>query len=100
MLSQAGSGAFIHRTVAAETGGGPANERRPMQNTQPESAFRLRPAERPPLSYGQTMKVSQQQMNLILMAVEHGYREAGRGKNLEGALAGVFDLYEVAQQEG
>ncbi len=34
-------------------------------------------------------------MNLILMAVEHGFREAERGKNLEGALAGVFALYRV-----
>lgn len=39
--------------------------------------------------------VTQQQMNLILMAVEHGFREHERGKNLEGALAGVFEMYEV-----
>lgn len=41
------------------------------------------------------LKVTQQQMNIILMAVEHGFREGERGKNLEGALASVFDLYEV-----
>lgn len=39
--------------------------------------------------------VTPQQMNLILMAVEHGFREHERGKNLEGALAGVFALYQV-----
>ena len=42
------------------------------------------------------LAVSQGQMNLILMAVEHGFREGERGKNLEGALASVFELYEVA----
>ncbi len=42
------------------------------------------------------LQITQQQMNLILMAVEHGFREHERGKNLEGALAGVFELYEVA----
>ncbi len=36
--------------------------------------------------------ITQQQMNLILTAVEHGFE---RGKNLEGALASVFDLYQV-----
>jgi hypothetical protein len=39
--------------------------------------------------------VSQQQMNLILMAVEHGFREHERGKNLQGALASVFEIYRV-----
>jgi hypothetical protein len=43
------------------------------------------------------MKISHQQMNLILMAVEHGFREGERGKNLQGALASVFELYEVAE---
>jgi len=35
------------------------------------------------------------QMNLVLMAVEHGFRECERGKNLQGALEGVFRLYKV-----
>lgn len=39
--------------------------------------------------------VTHQQMNLILMAVEHGFREHERGKNLQGALSSVFDLYRV-----
>lgn len=39
--------------------------------------------------------VTQEQMNLILMAVEHGFREHERGKNLQGALEGVFKLYQV-----
>lgn len=44
--------------------------------------------------------VTQGQMNLILTAVEHGFREHERGKNLEGALAGVFQLYRVAAVAG
>lgn len=40
--------------------------------------------------------VTQREMNLILMALEHGFRECERGKNLEAALVGVFDLYRVA----
>lgn len=39
--------------------------------------------------------VTNSQMNLILMAVEHGFREHERGKNLQGALASVFELYCV-----
>ena len=41
------------------------------------------------------MKISHQQMNLILMAVEHGVRQCEKGNNLQAALASVFDLYEV-----
>ncbi len=41
------------------------------------------------------MKVTNQQMNLILMAVEHGVRQAEKGNNLQAALASVFDLFEV-----
>lgn len=41
------------------------------------------------------IQITQQQMNLILMAVEHGFREYERGKNLQGALASVFALYRV-----
>ncbi len=43
--------------------------------------------------------ISQAQMNTFLIAVEHGFREHERGKNLEGALASVFDLYEVKKPE-
>lgn len=39
--------------------------------------------------------ISQQQMNLILMAVEHGYRQCEKGNNLEAALVSVFSLYVV-----
>lgn len=41
------------------------------------------------------LKISQQQMNLILMAVEHGVRQCEKGRNLQAALASVFELYEV-----
>lgn len=43
------------------------------------------------------IKISQAQMNTFLVAVEHGFREHERGKNLQGALASVFELYEVAK---
>lgn len=45
------------------------------------------------------IEVTQTQMNLILAAVEHGFREGERGKNLEAALSGVFELYAVAPVE-
>jgi len=41
------------------------------------------------------IKISHQQMNVILMAVEHGFRQAEKGKNLQEALASVFKLFEV-----
>lgn len=44
-------------------------------------------------------KVTQSQMNLILMAVEYGVRQCEKGKNLQAALEGVFELYEVAAPE-
>ncbi len=43
------------------------------------------------------IKVTLSQMNLLLAAVEHGFRENERGKNLQGALASVFDMYEVTK---
>lgn len=42
------------------------------------------------------ISISHEQMNLILMAVEHGFREHERGSNLQGALASVFKLYRIA----
>jgi len=42
--------------------------------------------------------LTQGQMNLVLMAVEHGFREHERGKNLQGALESVFKLYKVVSQ--
>jgi hypothetical protein len=39
--------------------------------------------------------VTQTQMNLLLTAVEYGFRAHEHGKNLQAALAGVNDLYEV-----
>ncbi len=43
----------------------------------------------------QRICVSHGQMNIILMAVEHGFRQCERGANLETALKSVFDLYEI-----
>jgi hypothetical protein len=45
------------------------------------------------------IRVTLGQMNMLLVAVEHGFREHERGKNLQGALASVYDLYEVAKPE-
>lgn len=42
------------------------------------------------------IKITHAQMNLILMAVEHGFRQHERGNNLQGALAIILDLYEIA----
>lgn len=39
--------------------------------------------------------ITQGQMNLVLMAVEHGFRQCEKGNNLEAARASVFELYEV-----
>lgn len=45
------------------------------------------------------IQVTQQQMNLILMAVEYGYKQAEKGNNLEAAWRSIFDLYEVKKPE-
>lgn len=39
------------------------------------------------------IEITQTQMNLMLAAVEHGFRACERGKNLESALSGLLDLY-------
>jgi hypothetical protein len=41
------------------------------------------------------IKLTQSQMNVMLLAVEHGYRQCEKGHNLQAALASVFELYEV-----
>src|SRR5690348_121297 len=38
--------------------------------------------------------LTQSQMNLMLVAVEHGFKQCEKGLNLEAALVSVFDLYE------
>lgn len=43
------------------------------------------------------IKLTQGQMNIMLVAVEHGYRQCEKGANLGTALASVYDLYEVAK---
>lgn len=43
------------------------------------------------------IKITQGQMNLMLAAVEHGFREHERGKNLQAAIASIFDMYEVTK---
>lgn len=35
------------------------------------------------------------QMNVMLVAVEHGFKQCEKGNNLQAALASVYDLYEV-----
>lgn len=39
--------------------------------------------------------LTQSQMNVMLVAVEHGFKQCEKGNNLQAALASVFDLYEV-----
>jgi len=41
------------------------------------------------------IEITQTQMNLMLAAVEHGFKARERGQNLEAALLGVMDLYAV-----
>lgn len=43
--------------------------------------------------------ITQGQMNLVLMAVEHGFKQREKGNNLEAALASVFELYEVKRPD-
>lgn len=43
------------------------------------------------------VKISQSQMNVMLLAVEHGYKQCEKGHNLQAAMASVFELYEVAK---
>jgi len=43
--------------------------------------------------------LTQSQMNLMLVAVEHGFKQCEKGFNLEAALMSVFDLYEVKKPE-
>lgn len=43
--------------------------------------------------------LTQSQMNVMLLAVEHGYKQCEKGHNLQAALASVFDLYEVKKPE-
>lgn len=41
------------------------------------------------------VKVPLTQMNLILVAVEYGFKQCERGKNLDAAFLSVYDLFEV-----
>jgi hypothetical protein len=41
------------------------------------------------------IKVTQAEMNSILVGVEHGFKEAEKGKNLQAAMASVFDHFEL-----
>lgn len=43
------------------------------------------------------IKLTQAQMNIMLVAVEHGYKQCEKGMNLQAAMASVFDLYEVTK---
>ncbi len=43
------------------------------------------------------IKISLGQMNLMLMAVEHGFKQHEKGKNLDAAWASLYDMYEVAK---
>lgn len=39
--------------------------------------------------------LTQDKMNVMLLAVEHGYKQCEKGHNLQAALASVFEIYEV-----
>lgn len=41
------------------------------------------------------IKLTQSQMNIMLLAVEHGFKQHEKGNNLEAALMSIYDLYEV-----
>lgn len=41
------------------------------------------------------VRISEGQMRLILIAVEHGFRQYEKGQNLQAALASVHDMYRV-----
>lgn len=41
------------------------------------------------------IKLTNSQMNLMLVAVEHGFQQCEKGNNLEAAFMSVYDLYEV-----
>ena len=43
--------------------------------------------------------LTQNQMNVMLVAVEHGFRAREKGQSLEAAMASVFDIYEVKKPE-
>lgn len=45
------------------------------------------------------IKLTQGQMNVMLLAVEHGYKQHEKGASLEAALASVFELYDVQKSE-
>jgi hypothetical protein len=42
------------------------------------------------------IRITMSQMNTMLVAVEHGYKQREKGNSIEQALASVYDLYEVA----
>ena len=67
---------------------------------RPVTTKQLREYHKPPEgAKAVRFQITQGQMNLILMAVDHGYRMCERGHNLQAALASVFDLYEVSTTE-
>lgn len=45
------------------------------------------------------IKITLSQMNILLVGVEYGFRQCEKNKNLEAALAGVYELYEVVRPD-
>lgn len=45
------------------------------------------------------VKISEAQMRVIMIAVEHGFRQCEKGQNLQAALASVHDMYCVDQHD-
>lgn len=45
------------------------------------------------------IKISLSQMNVMLLAVEHGYKECEKGHSLEKAMVTIFDIYEVERKK-
>lgn len=41
------------------------------------------------------IRLTNAQMNVMLVAVEHGYKQCEKGANLQTALGSVHDMYEV-----
>lgn len=46
------------------------------------------------------IRLTNAQMNVMLVAVEHGFKQCEKGVNLQAALASVYDLYEVGKPLG
>lgn len=45
------------------------------------------------------IKITQSEMNAMLVGVEHGVRECEKGQNLQAAMASIFKNFEVEKPQ-